>query len=132
MTGGMLMPTLKYRFRVTIPVAAQQLLTQQVRCCSIDIIKRNLYLEITQPIVFGLINSINKARRLDKIWIDLFDGNHNVSVRLTLSGCKMVEHKFDLNYADSEIAKHCLTYEFKTIKEYLPISDMHELLDYYV
>jgi len=120
---GLLMPMIKNRFRVIIGHRSSDirtLLSAQTLNCSIDYIEFTIKIDIEQNTSDIRLHEAIKSLVDDHVSIHVqpmaFDDKPVSSLEFTR--CKLIDHSFDLDYADSEAAKHCLTFMFDDIQGY--------------
>lgn len=111
---GVLHPAMANRFQVRIN--DRKLITEQVTCVTVDILKEEFKLEVQQPVGLATemlreISSICNRFNLP-FAIDFLDGCGNTYS--SISGfCKVTEHQLVLDYAlNDQIATHHLTFTY--------------------
>ncbi|MEE9572675.1 MAG: hypothetical protein V3W20_06505 [Candidatus Neomarinimicrobiota bacterium] len=119
-TGGILQGMQKHRFRVLVNDDVD--LCQMVVNCSLNCHKREFELVLRQSITADIMERINN------ICIGIGTSTINVAATnnqedadhfsYTMTGAKVVDHKFDLHYASGDVAVHRLnfTYRMLTVK----------------
>lgn len=117
---GILMPLLEHRFMVRFgerdfTEEGVDLISKQTIMISQDAVDKTLYTEIEQPLAFAdqffeLISDLATNR----IEIDLYatDGNGEKAILATFKHCQCIKHNFELNYANSGIATHKMTFSY--------------------
>lgn len=116
--SGILQPVLKHRWFLdtTLPDELNQLLRSQAVKCSINIVKRTFHLEIEQPISYGnkmfyIMELLAKGRT--GISIQTASGGHEEQAYDMVGiSARLVDHKYEQDYADAEVAMHVLDFEF--------------------
>ena len=118
-TSGILQPMQKHCFRVLINDDVD--LAQQVITCSLNCFKKEFEVTVRQSITSDIMekvnnictgvgySTINVAATCSKGDMDYFS--------YEMSGAKIIDHNFDLNYAstDSDIAIHTLTFKYRSL-----------------
>ncbi len=132
--GGILMPLMKFRFRVVFGgehiYDEQCILTQQVMNCSIDMKEKTFSINLRQPCVPNMITMLNLViNGYYNIYVEPLDSaNDAAHFSIELYGCKCINHKFDLDYADSDVATHELAFSYHSLREIEPV-DWQTLAD---
>ena len=114
---GILQPLLKYRFRVVflsknISKHEANGFSAQIVNVRTDFVKKTVSFDIQQPVLgpIGKSTFMQSLEQLtdrpERIRIDLLDGCDGVLDSFEFAGLKTIQHKFDLDYASSEVATH--------------------------
>ena len=107
----------KHRFRVLINDDID--LTQCVITCSLNCFKKQFEVTLRQSLTPDIMEKINN--------ISIGVGNSTINVAATdshgndasdhwcyeMSGAKVINHEFKLDYADGDIAIHTLTFKYR-------------------
>lgn len=132
---GLKMPLMKYRFRIVFGGGSmyelQKRISSQVECFSLDMVNSTVKIIIRQTAEPGMINIIqNIVTQPCEIFLEPLDGTTvGTTFSITLSSCKCIDHKFDMDYADSESAKHIMTFKYDNLLETLPVDWEQEAYD---
>jgi len=122
--GGILMPLLAYRFRIIFPMEAllhpeqELLLTQQIMSCSFDFVKKELKVELRQPITKGMLSLVNYiSTHFISIIVEPLNGVSDSLFSIHVLDCKCIDHSFKLDYSDSAVAVHKLIFNYSRLEE---------------
>lgn len=123
--AGILMPQLQYRFALdffTVSNDDRDILRKQVLSCSINMQKRTVDIVFEQPETSMYLHSaiMYLCDNMIDIRVGTERGDATIISGLRLQSCKCISHEFKLDYAESETAKHFLTFEFNTMFEEEP------------
>ena len=125
--GGILMPLLSYRFRIVFPMEALYpeqglLLTQQVIKCSFDFVKKEFRVKLRQPITKGMLGLVRYiSAHPTSIIVEPMGGGSHSLFSIHLYDCKCVNHSFELDYGNSDIAVHSLVFNYFRLEENDPV-----------
>ncbi len=124
-TSGILQPALTHRFRVRFNTSfnyEEQLLSAQVISCGRNHVSKTLIVMLEQDIATDTISKFLERRltpieQLDPrliLRVDCMCGDDSVAFTDHYYGCKLIYHKFDLDYTTSDAAVHELIFQFDT------------------
>lgn len=117
---GILMPMLTHRFKLSLSQLGQQVFGNQVRRVEIDLLAKKIHVDVEQPLAdCGLFNEIGElcsSIAAPIVYISHMAGDGNATCRLEFRHCKVIDHKYCLDYAVTEIATHQLVFEFKEMR----------------
>jgi len=118
---GILIPDLKYRFRVRYPHDGRfnreggDVLTRQTCNCEIDYVNKTITLKLEQPAALGEMHDLI-TYLIDSpsaLIVESMAGDGEPNYAITFSLCQCVEHEYRLDYAFSEAASHELIFQYR-------------------
>lgn len=115
-TGGIIRPLRSNTFRVLINDDSE--LALHVINCSFNFAKKEFLLTIRQSITKDVIEKIDNiciGIGSSSIVINALTPEENF-FSIQLSTCKVIDHQFELDYANADIAKHILTFKYGNLK----------------
>jgi len=123
---GMMMPVLKYQFRVIFGHAIfykdQACITRNIEKCSIDMKNKTFDVTIRQSVELSMINVVNFiVKNTLPIYVEPLASSSNPYCSIELVSSECIEHKLDFDYGDSDPAKHIIKFKYSHIREILPI-----------
>jgi len=132
--AGILMPLLKHRWRLRFTGNKSlfsddilHMMAMQITSCSVDYHLNVLKVVIEQDLITSHLHDFAKRlsslTKVDKsadgisFVLDLMDGSENVIHSYQFTGCTLIGHVFELDYADSGAVDHKFKFSFKSSKE---------------
>ncbi len=134
LSSGILMPLLKNRWRLRFTGNKSlfsddilHMMAIQIVSCSVDYHLNVLKVAIEQDLITSRLHDFAKRlsslAKVDKsadgisFVLDLMDGSENVIHSYQFTGCTLIGHVFELDYADSGAVDHQFKFSFKSTKE---------------
>jgi len=126
---GILKPTLQNRWRLLFNDDNEndKLFSMQAVNCSINYVDKLLFLEFQQNEscdtfhkMFIQLSEINKPCLF---YVQTLDGNGDVTSSIKVNTKAMLNHKFELNYASSDFARHRVCFKVNKFRVEMPSSD---------
>ena len=120
---GILMPLFQHRWRIVLEIDKEDsdLVSKQAVKCAIDYSKNEFTLFIQQDIASAHLHTICrdlcKPHEMTSIQIHAMAGDETVNI-VKFMGCSVKEHRFELDYASSDIAYHKLVFKIGSIIPY--------------
>jgi hypothetical protein len=112
---GILHPTMSHQFRFRIGEGNQfNLLTAQTTRIYVNMVKGEIKVWVEQPAAHAqtLLDMIGDLAKFDYVaFIDMLDGAEGVTAQIKCYS-KLVDHELVLDYAQSGIATHVLTFNY--------------------
>lgn len=111
---GALMPVLQHRWRLRIENDEANIISRQVTDLTIDYVNMEIAVNITQPARDTVLHEYLMREAGDDlhVYIDILTGNQNIASRMEFE-VQLAEHKFRLDYASDDVAKHEIVLKIK-------------------
>lgn len=127
---SILKPTLQNRWRLLFANdKTDKLFSMQAVSCSIHYVDKLLFLEFEQnescDTFHKMFIKLSEVNKPCLFYVQTLDGNGDVTSSIKINTKDMLNHKFELNYAHSESARHHVCFNVNKFRVEMPSSDSY-------